>query len=393
MARRLAPLYIASALQWMNFWVGTDKPFMQSIGFTATLIGLAAAGYAIVAPSLEVPFGLLADRWTRIGVLRVGAVALVLAVVLQGISTEPASYVAGKLILAVFWAATSGTYESLLYDTLAQAGRQASFAARLGWFRLIGMSGGALGALGGGVIATFNMRLNYALSAGTAIAALAALLLVREPRVHLAAPRTLAGGRLRATVATIVQTPGVLRAVLGIAVCAALLQAMLEFGQFWLLAAGGQREWFGLGFAGLLIAAGMGGVISSRLPWDRRAARRAVGGIAVAAALILSQPLPIGGVIVAQSVLAACAAAFSVALTRGMHDHISSAVRTGVASVAALVGWLAFLPLAVLSGWFFDLGGIALLTVPVLALAVAAGALASRSTYSTLLSPRGMGLS
>ena len=199
MGLRLAPLYIASALQWMNFWVGTDKPFMHSIGFTATLIGLAAAGYAIVAPSLEVPFGLLADRWSRIGVLRVGAVALAVAVILQGLSTEPVLNIAGKVVLAVFFAATSGTYESLMYDTLAQAGDQASFAARLGWFRLIGMSAGALGALAGGVIVAYDLRLNYALSAGTAIVAIAVLSLAHEPHVNLAAPRSLAGGQLRET--------------------------------------------------------------------------------------------------------------------------------------------------------------------------------------------------
>lgn len=375
MAPRLAPLYVASALQWMNFWVGTDKPFMQSIGFTPALIGLAAAGYAIVAPSLEVPFGLLADRWSRVGVLRLGAVALAFSVVLQGISTEPVVNILGKLVLAIFFAATSGTYESLLYDSLAQSARQASFGVRLGWFRLIGMSGGALGALAGGLIATFDLRLNYVLSASTAVVAIAALLLIREPHEHLARARFPARGRLGETISVIAQTPGVRTAVAGMAVCTALLQAQLEFGQFWLLAANGGRQWFGLGFAGLLVAAGLGGIVGSRLAWDRWWARGAAGGVCLAAIASLAQPLPIGLVIVVQCVLAGSAAAFSVNLTRILHDRIPSEVRTGIASVSALGGWLAFLPLAALSGWFFGIGGIVLLSMPLGVLVVAAVAL------------------
>ena len=50
--------------------------------------------------------------------------------------------------------------------------------------------------------------------------------------------------------------------------------------------------------------------------------------------------------------------------------------------MAALVGWLTFLPTAALSGVLFDLGGVALLTVPLVVLTISAGAIAFRGTQS-----------
>ena len=61
LARRLAPLQAAVALEGMLLWVPVEKLFMSEIGFTAASIGVMAAAYAAVVPLLEVPSGLLAD--------------------------------------------------------------------------------------------------------------------------------------------------------------------------------------------------------------------------------------------------------------------------------------------------------------------------------------------
>ena len=63
------PLQIASALSMVSFWAPVEKLFLAGIGFDAAAIGLMAAVYAAVVPILEVPSGILADRWSRRGVL------------------------------------------------------------------------------------------------------------------------------------------------------------------------------------------------------------------------------------------------------------------------------------------------------------------------------------
>src|SRR5947207_15053308 len=68
-ARRLRPLQIAQLLQGIARWVPVEKLFMTEIGFDAAAIGVMAAAYAAVTPLLEIPSGIIADRWSRRGVL------------------------------------------------------------------------------------------------------------------------------------------------------------------------------------------------------------------------------------------------------------------------------------------------------------------------------------
>src|SRR5262245_34134915 len=88
--RRLAPLYAATFLQNLALWVPVEKLFMTSIGFNAASIGAMAAVYAVVVPVLEVPSGVLADRWSRRGVLVLASIAGVLSVLVGGISQNVA---------------------------------------------------------------------------------------------------------------------------------------------------------------------------------------------------------------------------------------------------------------------------------------------------------------
>ena len=53
------------AMQGLILWVPVEKLFMSEIGFTPASVGVMAAAYAAVVPLLEVPSGVLADRWSR----------------------------------------------------------------------------------------------------------------------------------------------------------------------------------------------------------------------------------------------------------------------------------------------------------------------------------------
>ena len=79
LARRLLPLQIGIALQGLILWVPIEKLFMTQIGFDAASIGVMAAAYAAVVPLLEVPSGILADRWSRIWIMILGCVALMIS--------------------------------------------------------------------------------------------------------------------------------------------------------------------------------------------------------------------------------------------------------------------------------------------------------------------------
>lgn len=75
-SRRLLPLYIAVALQNIPFWYAIEKIFMLGIGFNTATIGVMIAIMSVVMLAVETPSGILADRWSRKGVMVLGCFAL-----------------------------------------------------------------------------------------------------------------------------------------------------------------------------------------------------------------------------------------------------------------------------------------------------------------------------
>ena len=82
--RRLLPLYIAVFLQGFLLWVPVEKLFLTEIGFDPASVGVMAAAYAAVVPIIEIPSGILADLWSRRGVLIISSAALGLAALIGG---------------------------------------------------------------------------------------------------------------------------------------------------------------------------------------------------------------------------------------------------------------------------------------------------------------------
>jgi MFS family permease len=86
LVRRLVPLQVAAFLQGIGFWVPVEKLFITGIGFDAATIGVMAAAYAALVPLVEVLSGILADRWSRRGVLVVAGLAMLVSVLIGGLS-------------------------------------------------------------------------------------------------------------------------------------------------------------------------------------------------------------------------------------------------------------------------------------------------------------------
>src|SRR5580765_1486261 len=105
--RRLRSLAVGLGLQNMLFWVPVEKLFMTDIGFDAAAIGVIAAIYSAVVPLLEVPFGVVADRWSRTGVLVLATIALAASSLLAGLSNDPTMYAASAVLLGVYFALSS----------------------------------------------------------------------------------------------------------------------------------------------------------------------------------------------------------------------------------------------------------------------------------------------
>jgi MFS family permease len=360
LVRRLAPVYVAAFFYNFALWVPIEKLFMTSIGFDAASMGIMAAVYAGVVPLLETPSGILADRWSRRGVSMVALLALIVSVTIGGLSQNVATYMVAALFLGVFFAMQSGTFDSIVYDTVVEeTGDSGAFERLIGRLRLVESVALVAGALAGGAIAAVTpLRVTYFLTVPLIIIAGLALLALREPRLQQAEAKVPLRQQVVTTYRTILER-GRLRPVVALIVLTSLLvQVMLEFGPLWMVALAAPAILYGPHWAGLTAGLGLGGVLGSRRGFTSRWSIVPVGAalIACCVALVVSRSVVV--VILAQLVLTLLVVALSIPLMRRMHDAIPSTVRAGVASGVSTLTWLTFLPLALAIGFVSDAAGV-----------------------------------
>jgi predicted MFS family arabinose efflux permease len=350
--KRLRPLHFAVLLQGMSLWVPVEKLFLNEIGFDAASVGLMAAAYAAVVPIVEIPSGILADRWSRRGVLVVSSVALVLSAVLGGFAHDVPTYILSMLALGGYFAMYSGTMDAVVYDTvLEETGDGEDFEKRIGRVRVLEAVGLVSSSLLGGWLASLTSpRLMYFLTVPFTVLSIVAYLRFREPSLHKPAERSTLGSHLAMTFHTLRQH-GRLLPIVALAVLSALtLQVIFEFGPLWLVAVSAAAVLYGPYWAGLVSTIGLGGALAGRIRFDRLPTVGVVAALMVLSSLVLTVSGNLLLVTGAQILLALLIVAATIHITRLLHDAIPSTIRTGVASGVSALSWLAFLPFALIFG-------------------------------------------
>jgi MFS family permease len=351
LGRRLRPLTVAVALQGFMLWVPVEKLFMTDIGFDAASVGLMAAAYAALVPIIEIPSGILADRWSRRGVLVIAAVALALTSLIGGLSHDVPTYIGCALVLAVYFAMYSGTMDAIVYDTvLEEIGASEQFERRIGRVRAVESLALVTGALAGGILAELTtVRLTYFLTVPFALLAVVVLLRFREPLLHKDQEAVALAAHVATTFRAITRSRRLVPIILLALLSALLLQSVFEFGPLWLVADDAAPGLYGPYWAALMATLGLGGLLAGRIPLHRTGPLALVVAILVTAGLGLTvDDLTVA--IGSQVVLALLLLISSIRATQLLHDSVPSAIRTGVASGVSALGWVAFLPFAFVFG-------------------------------------------
>ena len=237
-AKRLRPLQLATFLQGLLFWVPVEKLFMSEIGFTPASFGVMAAAYAAVVPVLEVPSGILADRWSRRGVLIVANAALALSALIGGLAHDVPTYVLSALVLGVFFAMNSGTVDSIVYDTLLEeTGTGAGFERAIGRVRVLDSAALVVSALAGGVLAGIaGTRITYLLTVPVVLVSILVLLRCPEPGLHRAGEPLSLRAHTALTWRTLTRSSRLVPIITLSVLSGVILQVVLEFGPLWLVA-------------------------------------------------------------------------------------------------------------------------------------------------------------
>ncbi|TWD84300.1 putative MFS family arabinose efflux permease [Kribbella amoyensis] len=350
--RRLVSLRVGVFLQGFWLWVPVEKLFMTEIGFDAATIGLMAAAYAAVVPLVEVFSGVLADRWSRRGVLILSGVALLLSVLVAGLSQNVTTYIVAALILGVYFAMYSGTVEAMVYDTvLEETGSSTGYEKELGRIRVLEGTALVLSALAGGWLAEVtSSRLTYFLTLPFTVGFLIAVARFREPRLHQLDERRSLREHLRVTVSTVLRRGRLVPIAVAAVGTAVILQGIFEFGPLWLIDLSSAAVLYGPFWAGLMLTLSLGGFLAGRLHLDRRPIVAGLVVIAIPAAVVLSFSRDLAVLTAAMMVLATVMVVAGIHVNRLLHDAVDSTVRTGVASGVSALSWMVFLPFALTFG-------------------------------------------
>jgi predicted MFS family arabinose efflux permease len=360
LGRRLVPLQVAVGLSSLGLWGPVEKLFMTQIGFTARSVAIMAAAYAAIVPLLEVPSGILADRWSRSRLMVCASIALFVSTLLGGLSKNVPTYIVAAMILGVYFALSSGTVDSIVYDVVVEeTGSSEQYETWIGRIRMVESGSLVVSALAGAALAGWtSTRVTYFASLPFAAIAIAAFLRFAEPRLHHAAEPVALRSHIALTYRTMIREPGVRQVMLLAALVGMLSQAVFEFGPLWLVALAASAALFGPYWAAVVSTLGVGGYLASKLNLDRTVIATVLALAAPAAAFALTQTRSLAAVIAAQTVLALLLAIISIRAGKLLHDGVPSNIRAGVSSGVGTLSWLLFLPFSLVFGWFAGAHGV-----------------------------------
>lgn len=170
------------------FWYGIEKTFVRDeLGFGAIGISMVVTTYLIVTFALEVPSGILADKWGRKNVLITSILLFMAGCLVLGAATNMPVYLLGTALWGLYSVTLSGTLESITYDSLLNERKQALYQkvdALQGIAFMIGifLSSTIAGFMG----PEWGLRSTYFMTLVPLTVALVIAVSVKEPKIHKA---------------------------------------------------------------------------------------------------------------------------------------------------------------------------------------------------------------
>ncbi len=345
--RPISTLYIANFLTGLVFWYGIEKLFMQHVGIDAVGIGIVSAMSLVTTIVLDIPSGMIADRWSRKKLLMLGIVFLALSTVLAVTSHGHLwLYIASYVCYGCYLVCISGTYQALTYDILHEEGRAKDYTKIMGREYAAFLIGAAVANALSGFIATISITLPFWLTLIPCALNMLLLAHITEPTFHKKEQQERFVRQVRGAAHAIVHV-AVLRC-LAIIWCAMAVSEVFkqDFSQLYMLQFTGSAVFLGFLWAGYAVAWALGSTLAHRLKDHLGKILIAMFCLTIALGLVHS----VWGLVLfmLQAVLAA---AVFVLIETQVQDATPSAVRASILSVLSTAGQFVALPSAFVIGW------------------------------------------
>lgn len=185
MSWRIKKILITHALIGFICWYSIEKVFQRSIGISVFEIALMAVVYIATSAILNIPTGLLADKYGRKYAIFLATVALLACTIVAGTAHSFAQYTFAVFLWGVFFTTQNGAYEAILYDSLKEEGnvdkytKYSGFSSAGFWLAIFVSS-----IIGAYVGSQFGLRYAYLITVIPNVLAVLLALTLQEPKNH-----------------------------------------------------------------------------------------------------------------------------------------------------------------------------------------------------------------
>ena len=339
----LIPAYVIERLFWQERGAGVQEVVWCEII------------YALTVTLLEIPSGILADRFGRKRMLVICGALDVAEMVILLFARDFWAFGLAVFLAGVGRALCSGSDNALLYDSLLAEGKQGDFEKLLGRLSAVDFAGSMAAALSGSVLANWlGYEFNYIVSACSMAAAFLVALSLKEPPMVTKPENELDGLRhTKQALAVFRSEPLVLLYCLTGAVLGACIIYLDEFWQLLMEGVGVPVLFFGAVSAGVLLCRIPANLLAYKLK-ERFSYR------AILAVLLAVNVLGYIAVFLTRNVLCllpmavmSLAAGVAEPLVSGyLHHRTESHIRATAESFASLGLRLLSMPVGLIFGYF-----------------------------------------
>lgn len=333
---------IADFFAGLMFFFPIVFPLMHHLGFSAAQLSLYALTWNVVILAIEVPAGILADRWSRKKVIMLGQVIIAIGILILGFAHSFTGFIIGAVFNSIYFALRSGIREAVIYDVLVEHEKREDYERQLGSLRAYNTAGLVVGSLLGALIASaINFRLPFFLSIPSCLGALIFLAGFKEPQLH----RKVESTQLRQHALTLLRSLSQhreMKLLVAVSVFVGIeYNYMLEVDPLWPIALGLATVWYGPLNAFLLSSQGLAAALAKRMAGSAKWTQSMVIIFVLAAFGLLLRNIFV--IALSEFSLLATATCLTVVLSGKIQDELPSSQRSGVESVVSTLATLLFI--------------------------------------------------
>jgi MFS family permease len=342
-------LYVSNFLTGLVFWYGIEKLFMQSIGINAIGVGTVTIAMTIVLIVLDIPSGILADKWSRKGTLILSALSLAVSSFILGISTGLPMYIVGSLFYGLYVVATSGTYSAIMYDSLHEEGRSKLYSKINGRAYGLFLAGAGVGNIASGFLAQkYSFRTTFYLTIISCLVNVVVMASMHEPTFH----KSIKKEKMLRQIGEATLVIAKLKFLRSLTIVMTLLTVVeffkFEFGQLYMLRYVSSAQMIGILWALFAFAVAFGSLIAHRF-------KARINSLIVCTTIpyILMTFLDNSLSLVLFMVQAVAAAVLINQIETHIQEETPSSVRASILSVISTLGRIVAIPASLFLGWLF----------------------------------------